>query len=67
MLELAVLASNRDAANDHLDSALAAIRETWEPETTARNLGLIREARAARGEDVVWLDEIIAALAARAT
>jgi hypothetical protein len=66
MLELAVLASNPDAANEHLDSALAAVRETWEPETTARNLNLIREFRSARGEDTAWLDEIIAALAARA-
>ena len=41
---------------------LAAVREVWEPETTARNLKLIREARAGRGEAADWLDEIIAAL-----
>jgi hypothetical protein len=31
------------------------------PETTSRNLGLIREFPAARAENVSWLDEIIAA------
>jgi len=37
---------------------------TWarEPESTANNLGLIRDARAAHGSDVGWLDEVIAAL-----
>jgi hypothetical protein len=34
------------------------VREAFEPETTARNLRLIREARSARGEDVAWLVEI---------
>ena len=36
------------------------------PETTSRNLALIREFRAARHEDVSWLDEIIAALEEKA-
>ena len=40
-----------------------AIRETWEPETTARNLRLIREARE-RGEAKAepWLQKLEAAL-----
>lgn len=62
MLELAVLDSDAETAGEHLGSALAAVREVWEPETTARNLKLIREARAGRGEETDWLDEIIAAL-----
>ena len=33
-----------------LAAALAAVREVWEPETTALNLGFIREARARRGQ-----------------
>jgi hypothetical protein len=37
---------------------LAVVREAFEPETTARNLRLIREVRTARGEDVAWLAEI---------
>ena len=60
-LELAVLAKDRGHAETALPDALAAIREKWEPETTARNLRLIREARAARGEDpksIDWIDEI---------
>ena len=39
-------------------AALAAVREPWEPESTANNLSLIREARAARGETVEWADEL---------
>jgi hypothetical protein len=57
-LELAVLAADRDAALDALGAALAAVREPWEPETTARNLRLIREAREARNEDAAWIGEI---------
>lgn len=57
-LELAVLASDQAAAEDALGDALATLREGWEAETTARNLRLIREAREARGEEVVWLVEI---------
>jgi tetratricopeptide (TPR) repeat protein len=62
MLELAVLGNDRDLADENLDSALAIANETWMPETTSRNLSLIREFRAGRGEDVSWLDEIISAL-----
>jgi len=58
MLELAVLARNVDEAQDYCGAALAVVREAFEPETTARNLRLIREARSVRGEDVEWLAEI---------
>ena len=64
LLELAVLASDQNAAEAALGDALAAVREAFEPETTARNLRLIREARARRGEDVGWISEIETALAA---
>jgi len=53
-LELAVLAKDEEAAMAALGDALASIREKWEPETTARNLRLIREARQRRQEDVPW-------------
>lgn len=59
LLELAVLASDRAAADRHAADALEAVREVWEPETTARNLRLIRDARAGRGDDVAWLDRVI--------
>lgn len=61
-LELAVLAKNAPAAKKALTKALAAIREVWEPETTARNLRLISEARRRRGELTEWEQEIEAAL-----
>jgi hypothetical protein len=62
LLELAVLGSDLTQANEWLGKALAAVREAWEPETTARNIGLIRNARHGRGEDVDWLEEILAEL-----
>jgi len=58
LLELAVLARNVSEAQDFCGAALAVVREAFEPETTARNLRLIREARTIRGEDVGWLAEI---------
>ncbi len=61
-LELAVLARDRDAAGEALGDALAAVRESWEPETTLRNLRLIRDARRARGEEDEWLGEVEEAL-----
>jgi len=67
MLELEVLRSNYNAATDNLDSALACVREAWEPQSTADNLELIREAREARGQTVQELSEILAALVAKAS
>jgi hypothetical protein len=56
-LELAVLAKDEQAGAESLAAALAAVREEWEPETTANNLRLIRNARHDRGEQVTWADE----------
>jgi len=53
-IELAVLAHQEEEAQAALADALATVREGWEAETTARNLGIIREARLARGESVAW-------------
>ncbi len=61
-LELAVLARDREAAGRLLADALAAVREPWEPKTTARQLGLICEARQARGEDAAWITALEQAL-----
>jgi tetratricopeptide (TPR) repeat protein len=58
LLELAVLAKDEEKAMKALSDALAAIREVWEPETTARNLRLIREARARRKVPVTWATDI---------
>lgn len=57
-LELAVLGKDEERAGQALGDALAAIREPWEAETTARNLRLIREARDRRNEAVPWAKEM---------
>jgi tetratricopeptide (TPR) repeat protein len=62
LLEIAVLENNEKEAFKRLSDSLAAVREPWEPETTANNLKLIREARQARGDAQGWLDEAIQAL-----
>ncbi|MCG8344588.1 MAG: DUF4071 domain-containing protein, partial [Chlorobiales bacterium] len=62
LLELAVLANDHKEAANALSRALPKIRESWEPETTARNLGLILDARQSRGEGISWIREIIAEL-----
>ncbi len=62
LLELAVLAGDPAAAAAALGDALAAVRESWEPETTLRNLRLIRAARDKRGGETGWLDEVEQAL-----
>jgi len=58
LLELSVLAGDRQAAEEALGDALAAVREKWEPETTARNLRLIRQARERRGAGVSWIADL---------
>ena len=63
LLELAVLDRDKTAANKALASAAAVVREKWEPETTARNLRLIREARERRKQDLPWMMQIEDALA----
>jgi tetratricopeptide (TPR) repeat protein len=62
LVELAVLAKDEAGAADALGHALAVAREPWEPESTARNLRLIREARERRGETVPWARELEKAL-----
>jgi tetratricopeptide (TPR) repeat protein len=66
LLELAVLASDEAGASEALGNALAVVRESWEPETTARNLRLIREARDRRGAPVPWAAEVEKELEKRA-
>ena len=66
LLELAVLQKDEQAAMDSAANALAAVRENWEPETTARNLALIRNARSSRGDNVAWAQAIEEVLDKRA-
>lgn len=62
LLELAVLANDEAEAIDYTGKSLAEVREVWEPETTMRNLRLIREAREKRNENTDWIKEIEEAL-----
>jgi tetratricopeptide (TPR) repeat protein len=48
LLEIAALARDDDGMSERLADALAVVRERLEPQTTARNLKAIVEARAAR-------------------
>jgi tetratricopeptide (TPR) repeat protein len=66
LLELAVLASDADDAEEKLGDALAVARASWELETTARNLGLIRALREARGDDSSWIKQLEDTLKQRA-
>ncbi len=66
LLELAVLAKDEQRAMDVLSDVLANVRESWEPETTARNLRLILEAREKRQEDISWVKDIENELTQRA-
>ena len=63
LLELAVLAKNEGDASRALGDALANVRESFEPETTQRNIRLIREAREKRGEVVDFEKQVEAELA----
>ncbi|MCI0485108.1 MAG: DUF4071 domain-containing protein [Blastocatellia bacterium] len=64
-LELAVLAEDEGKARRALSDALAEVREVWEPETTVRNLRLIREARERRQSAASWMNDIENALSHR--
>ena len=50
LMELAVLARDENAAMEHAEIALTKAQFGWHLETTERQLRLIRETRAARGE-----------------
>jgi len=65
LLELAVISGDDAKAGEHIGNALAAIRESWEPETTVNNLQMIADARASRGEESGMLQKIIDALTSK--
>jgi uncharacterized protein DUF4071 len=58
LLELEVLDGNRQAASSILGNLRSAGRETWQIDTTVRNLSLIRKARESRGGDAGWIAEL---------
>jgi hypothetical protein len=53
-----VLGRDEAGASAALADATASVREAWEPETTARNLRLIRQARERRGDAPPWCREV---------
>ncbi len=55
LVELAVLANDRDEAQDRLSDATGVACEAWMLESSARTLGLIRKLREERGEDAAWI------------
>jgi hypothetical protein len=65
LLELEVLARDQERAASVAPKTCAYIREKWEPETTARNLRLIREARERHGLAPQWATDIEVDLARR--
>lgn len=62
LLEWAVLEGDQETATQSLGDALANVREKWEPETTARNVRLIRETREARGDPTPFEADVEKAL-----
>jgi hypothetical protein len=63
LLELDVIAgAGSPEIERQLEDALANVRESWEPETTARNLRLIAEHRRARNAETGTLDAVITEL-----
>jgi tetratricopeptide (TPR) repeat protein len=67
LLEVAVVETDQAQAAKILPRALAAIKEPFEPETTIRNLRLIREAREKRGSAPAWANRIEEALSKKAS
>lgn len=65
LVELAVIAGDTKEAKKLLPQALVHLTEAWNAETTARNLGLIREAWRAADKEDGKLNEIIAELEKR--
>jgi len=61
-LELAILGRDQAVGESALTNCLTYVRESWESETTARNLALIRKARIDRGETIIWANEAEAVL-----
>ena len=58
LLELAILAKDKEASFNFLAKALTHLREGWEGETTLKNLRIIREAREKRNEVLPWTKKI---------
>ena len=58
LLQLAILSNNQVDAESLVEKCLAEIRESWEPETTARNINLICKKRKAQNKENEWIHSI---------
>jgi hypothetical protein len=58
LLELAILAKDREASFNFLSKALTHLREDWEGQTTLRNVRMIGKAREKRDEVLPWIKKI---------
>ena len=59
LLELAILDNNQVKAEELLPDVLVNVRESFEPKTTANNLAIIVGRRSKKGNDVLWIEEIV--------
>ncbi|MCQ1764716.1 DUF4071 domain-containing protein [Neorhizobium galegae] len=59
LLELSVLGGDQAASEHYLSDALAQVRESWEPKTTAKNLGFLLESIPSESADRVWIQHIV--------
>jgi hypothetical protein len=59
LLELSVLGGDQTASENYLSDALAQVRETWEPKTTAKNIGFLLDAIPDGAADRIWIERII--------
>lgn len=62
LLELAVLDRDGSGAEVLVARVRAAARESWEPATTARNLTLLHDSFASKGEATGWIERIVTQL-----
>ena len=58
LLELAILAKDKESSFNYLSKALTHLRESWEGETTLRNLRTIREAKEKRNKRISLTKDI---------
>ena len=59
LLELAVLETNKEKADQLLFNVIDNIRESFEPRTTVNNLNIIIESRKVKGLDTSWILDIV--------
>jgi len=62
LMELEIASHHKEEALEALTSALPLVTEDWMKKTTFDTVVMLRDKWLAKGEDVVWLDEIVEGL-----